>query len=70
MNGGLLMAIRKSQQRAVQKYNAAHYDRLEAKVPAGEKEAIQQHATNRGESLNQFLCRAIRETMERDGEPE
>lgn len=48
------------------KYNAKAYDRLSVSVKKGEKEIIASHASERGESLNGFINRAIKETMERD----
>ena len=41
------------------KYNKKAYDRLEMKVPKGNKDAIVAHAEKQGESLNQFLNRAV-----------
>jgi predicted HicB family RNase H-like nuclease len=35
-------------------------------VPRGHKAQYQEHAEQRGESLNGFIQRAIRETIERD----
>ena len=61
------MAISKAQQRATANYVKKTYDRIEAKVPKGQKEVIQAHAEAQGESLNAFINRAINETMERDG---
>lgn len=60
------MAISKAQQKAVAKYNAANYDRIELRVDKGRKEAVQAHAALKGESVNAFINRAITETMERD----
>ena len=65
-NGGIIMAISKAQQRAVAKYNAANYDRIELRVEKGKKEEIKAHADKTGEKLNKFINRAISETMERD----
>ncbi len=48
------------------KYNKKVYDSILMRVKKGEKEIITQFATARGESLNGFINRAIRETMERD----
>ena len=62
------MAISKAQQKAVAKYNLANYDRIEAKVCKGQKNAIVLHAAGRGESLNAFITRAIFEQMKRDQE--
>jgi hypothetical protein len=50
------------------KYNAKAYDRLNITLPKGQKEKIQAHVEARGESLNGFVNRAIKETMERDGD--
>lgn len=50
------------------KWIAATYDRINLTVPKGEKETIQAHASDMGESVNAFINRAIRETMERDKE--
>lgn len=62
------MAISESQRKAVAKYNAANYDRVELRLPKGKKETVQTHAEAQGESLNGFINRAISETMERDSE--
>lgn len=62
------MAISKAQQNAVAKYNAKSYDRLEMKVPKGEKKDIIAHAEKTDGTLNKFLNRAVRETIERDNE--
>lgn len=60
------MAISEAQRRAVAKYNAANYDRLELRVPKGRKEEIQAHAESHSESVNGFINRAITEAMERE----
>lgn len=64
------MAISPAQRKAVAKYNAANYDRIELRVKKGMKETIKAHAEARGEALNEFVNRAIEETMlhDRDGE--
>lgn len=49
-------------------YNAAAYDRINLTMPKGEKEVIKDHAAACGESANEFLRRAARETMKRDKE--
>ena len=62
------MAIKSAAQRkAVAKYNAANYERIELRVPMGKKETLRSHAESKGESLNSFINRAIDETIERDG---
>lgn len=60
------MAIRDSQKRAVAKYNAANYDRVELRLEKGRKEAVKAHAEAQGESLNAFINRAIIYTIEQD----
>lgn len=62
------MAISEARQRANAKYNKKAYDRLELKVPKGEKEKIVTHAEQVDGSLNKFLNRAVKETMQRDEE--
>ena len=56
-----------AQLRASRKYHEK-FDNLRIRVPAGEKEVIDQHAASNGESLNSFVRRAIAETMKRDKE--
>ncbi len=60
------MATTKAQQKAVDKYVKANYDRIEFKAPKGRKAEIKAHAEAYGESVNSFIGRAIKETMERD----
>ena len=61
------MAISKAQQKAVAKYNAANYDRIELRVDKGKKEDVQAHAARHGMSVNAYINAAIDEKMERDG---
>jgi uncharacterized protein (DUF1778 family) len=58
----------KAQQRAVAKFMKENYDEIKVRVPKGKKEAIQAHSAAMGESVNGFVVRAIRETIERDKE--
>lgn len=60
------MAISEAQQRAVAKYNAANYERVELRLKKGKKVLLKAHAQTHGESLNEFVNRAIDETLERD----
>ena len=60
------MPVSKAQQKAVNKYMAANYDRVNLTLPKGQKEVVQAHAAARGESVNGFIGRAISETMKRD----
>ena len=53
------MPVSKAQQKAVNKYMAANYDRINLTVPKGKQETIQAHAETQGESVNGFINRAI-----------
>ena len=61
------MAISEAQRRAVAKYNAANYERVELRLKKGKKDTVKAHADSYGESLNEFVNRAIDCQMERDG---
>ncbi len=60
------MAVSKAQQAAVNRYKSKNYDRIEITAPKGTKADINTHAATRGESVNAFINRAIREQMLRD----
>ena len=62
------MAISKAQRKAVAKYNAANYERIELRVEKGQKQVIKDHAESNGETLNGFIKRAINETMLKEKE--
>ena len=62
------MAVSKKQQASVNKYVRANYDRINVTFPKGEKETIKAHAEARGESVNAFIIRAVREALEREGQ--
>lgn len=64
------MTISAAQKKAVAKYNAANYDRVELRVSKGKKEVIEAHAKQHGESVNAFINRAIDATMEQDNAAE
>ena len=60
------MAIKSDAQRkAVAKYNAANYEQIKIRVIKGEKAEIQAYAERNGESMNAFINRLIRETIEK-----
>ena len=61
------MPVSKKQQASVNKYIKENYDTYRVTFPKGKKADLQAHATERGESLNGFVNRAIDETVERDG---
>lgn len=58
------MPVSKAQQKAVNKYMTANYDRINLTVPKGRKEEIQAFAAAQGESTNAFINRAITEAMD------
>ena len=62
------MPVSEAQMRATAKYKAGHYDVIKVNVPKGEKKEIRVHAESRGESLNAFVLRSVRETLARDNE--
>ena len=56
--------------RASKKYEQEKVDRVAFRVPKGKREVIQAHAASCGESVNEFLIRAVDETMARDNKME
>ena len=62
------MPASKAQQKAVNKYMAANYDRINLTVPKGKREEIKEFADCQGESVNGFINRAIDSAMGRNTE--
>ena len=60
------MTVSKAQQKATAKYISANYEQIKVFVKKGKREAIRQHATRRGESVNAFINRAIDLQMQTD----
>ena len=58
--------ISKAQQKAVHKYVKNNYDRIEITVPKGQKDVIKQVAETSGESLNNYIRKAVNQRMERE----
>lgn len=56
----------KTSSKVKDRYNAKAYDTILTRVVKGQKQQIQAHAAEQGESVNGFITRAISETMERD----
>ena len=50
------------------RFNAEKYDRINLMVTKGEKDRLKAHAESYGESLNEFIKRAISEQICRDTE--
>lgn len=48
------------------RYTAKAYDRISFLVPKGQRELIQQHAKDRGESTNAFILRAVMAAIAHD----
>ena len=64
------MAVSKAQQKAVAKYTKANYDIYQVRMPIGNLDEIKAHSAALSESVNGFINRAIKETMERDNSQE
>lgn len=62
------MAVSKAQQRAVNKYMNANYDRVNLMLPKGQKDIIKAHAEKTGESVNGYIKQAITERINREDE--
>jgi len=45
---------------------AENLDRINLTVPKGRKDELKAHAATQGESVNAFINRAIKETIDRD----
>jgi len=61
------MATTKAGQKAVNKYVAANYDRINVTVDKGQREILKAHAEKYDSgSVNAFIKRAIAEQMKRD----
>ena len=56
----------KAQAKAARKYLKESVEDIKIRVPKGQKAVIKAHADRQQESMNQFVIRAINETMERD----
>ena len=59
------MAYDEVSKRATNKYRKKN-DLIQIRMQLGERDKIAEHAANRGESMNAFINRAIKETMDRD----
>ena len=55
-----------ARKRANEKYLKETVEDIRIRVPKGQKAIIKAHADRQQESMNQFVIRAINETMERD----
>ena len=57
------MPASKAQQKAVSKYMKQNYDEIKVRVKKGHKAEIKSHADKIGESVNNFVGRAIDESV-------
>lgn len=62
--------ISEAQKKAVAKYVKANYDRIEIKIPKGQKATVEAAATSAGESVNQYTQRALLNRMGLEEWPE
>ena len=60
------MPVSEARRRANEKWLNEKVEEIKFRVPKGQKVQIQEHALQRGESVNAFLNRAVKETMEKD----
>ena len=60
------MDISEAQKRAVAKYNAKSYDRVELKIQKGKKSIISEIATKQGESINGYTKKALQAQIKAD----
>lgn len=63
--GDIMPKTSKAQSQASNRYAAKSYDRLYPFVPKGRKAEIQAVADAQGESLNDFIIKAIDERIQR-----
>ena len=68
--GDETMATTKAQQKAVNKYIKNNYDRLNITLPLGQKATVQAAAEGEGESVNEFVQKAILERIGLETWPE
>lgn len=63
------MPLTENQKQSRYKYAKNNLKRIPLDVSKSDYEEIKAHATNRGESVNGFIKRAISETIDRDKAP-
>lgn len=60
------MATSEARKAANQRWNKKAYDQILIHIKKGSKDIIKDHAQSVGESMNQFIVRAIMAQIERD----
>lgn len=48
-----------AQKKAVAKYVKSNYDRIEIRIPKGQKATVEEAASSAGESVNQYAQKAL-----------
>ena len=59
------MSISEARRRANDKWREK-FELIQFRVPKGKKQVLQEHAAERGESLNGFINRAVDQTLSSD----
>ena len=62
------MPVSEAHKRANKKYQTEKVDDLRIRVPKGQRDLIQAHAKQQGESVNSFVWRAIQTVMQMDND--
>ena len=57
------MPVSKAQQKAVNGYIARNYDRINVTIPKGQKQAVEAHASDKGQSVNGLVNALLRADM-------
>ena len=57
------MPIRKSQIKAITKYEHNHYDKICIRLPKGTREKVKDMADKAGESMNEYIVNALKARM-------
>ena len=57
------MAIKKTQQEAVKKYNAKNYDEIKLRVEAGNKDVIFEYAEQQNKTMNTLLNEILAQSI-------
>ena len=57
------MTVSKAQQKAVTGYISRNYDRINLTIPKGQKQAVEAHASSKGQSVNGLVNALLRADM-------
>lgn len=56
----------KARRDANKRYDQKRVDRVLLRLPKGQRDVVKAHAESQGEKMNEFIKRAIKETISRD----